>query len=255
MKLKVEGVEFDYDGIQALNDVSLSVESGEVLGVVGPNGSGKTTLLRCINRILKPRVGSVLIDGDEVSGLGREEIAKKVGHVPQSGGESLPATVFDTILMGRKPYINWRPNSKDLEIVSGVIEKLGLEDLAGRDVGELSGGQRQKVKIARALAQEPEVLLLDEPTSDLDLKHQIEVMDLVKEQAENGISSLLAIHDLNLAAWYSNKVVMLKDGEVHAAGGPDVLTRESIEQVYGVEASVRNDSGRTVILPRLDQNR
>lgn len=249
MKIKVSGVEFSFNGSQVLNDVNLDVGSGDVLGIVGPNGSGKTTLLRCINRILKPRAGSILIDGQELKTLGQEDIARRIGYVPQTENKTFPATVFDSVLMGRKPHINWKPGDRDLEIVSNVIKKLDLESLAMRDITELSGGQKQKVVMARALAQEPQVLLLDEPTSSLDLKHQMEVMNIAKAQTEDGVSVVMAIHDLNLAARYSDKIVMLKDGYILHAGGTEILTPDKIESVYEVKVQVRNESGKIWVMP------
>lgn len=249
MKIKVSGVEFSFNGSRILKDMNLMVDSGEVLGIVGPNGSGKTTLLRCINRILKPKAGSILIDGQELNSLGQEDIARRIGYVPQTETKTFPATVFDTVLMGRKPHINWKPGDKDLRIVSSVIKKLGLESLAMRDVTELSGGQRQKVVMARALAQEPQVLLLDEPTSSLDLKHQMEVMNIAKAQTKDGVSVVMAIHDLNLAARYSDKIVMVKDGYIHHAGGTEILTPHNIESVYEVRVRVRNESDKIWIMP------
>lgn len=248
MKIKVSGVEFSFNGIPILKNMNLSVESGEVLGIVGPNGSGKTTLLRCLNRILKPKTGTILIDGQKLDTLGQEDIAKRMGYVPQTESKAFPATVFDSVLMGRKPHINWKPGERDLKIVSSVIKKLGMESLALRDINELSGGQRQKVIMARALAQEPQVLLLDEPTSSLDLKHQMEVMNIAKAQTSYGVSVVMAIHDLNLAARYSDKIIMLKDGYVYHAGGTEVLTPHNIESVYEVKVKVKKDLDRIWIM-------
>lgn len=251
MRVKVEGLEFSYGGAPVLKGVDLGVGRGGILGIVGPNASGKTTLLRCVNRVLEPGKGRVLIDGTEVADLDREEIARKIGYVPQEREENFPTTVFDSILLGRKPHVGWSPSSEDLETVSRTIEMVGLDELATRYVNELSGGQRQKVTVARALAQEPEVLLLDEPTSNLDLKHQIEILDIVREQTEKGVSVLMAQHDLNLAARYSDRIAMLNDGSIHASGGVrEVLTPEKIEPVYGVEVRVRNDSGEITVSPK-----
>ena len=150
------------------------------MSLVGPNGSGKTTLIKCIDRILKPR-GSILLDGLELERMSRQEVARQIGYVPQSSSTPLATTVFDTVLMGRRPHISWRVADSDLDKVAEVLEKLHLEDLAMRDFAQLSGGQKQKVLIARALAQEPAVLLLDEPTSNLDMRHQLEVMEIVRD--------------------------------------------------------------------------
>lgn len=249
MRVEIQGVGFSYDSTPALADVSLSVEAGEMVAVVGPNGSGKSTLLRCINRIHAADEGTILVDGEEVADLDRTEIARRFGYVPQEQGGGFPTTVFDTVLMGRKPHIDWQPRDEDVEIVSRIIDRLDLDHLAMRDVNELSGGQRQKVVMARALAQEPDVLLLDEPTSNLDLKHQLQVLDIAHEQTERGVSTFLVVHDLNLAARYADKVLLLKDGEVYAAGGVDVLTAENVEPVYDVNVSVEEGSSGPFIVP------
>lgn len=249
MKLEVKGLEFGYDSVPVLENVDLKVESGEILGVIGPNASGKTTLLKCIDGILNPQVGTVLIDGSEASKLSNEEMAKRFGYVPQADRESFPTTVFNTVLMGRKPHGSWKPSDSDLEVVSRIIEEFGLDDIAMRDIGEISGGQRQKVLIARALAQEPEVLLLDEPTSSLDLRHQLEVLNIVKEETGGGISTAMAMHDLNLASRYCDKIVMLNGGKIFAAGGGKILTPENIESVYGVKVSIEEKSKWRMVIP------
>jgi len=250
VRLDVKGIGFSYNSIPVLDDLSLEVESGEILTVIGPNGSGKSTLLRCIDRILKPQTGSILIDGRETSRLDGTELAKKIGYVPQRENRSFPATVFDTVLIGRRPHIKWRAGPRDLQVVGDVIDTLGLNELAMRDISEISGGQRQKVVVARALAQEPEVLLLDEPTSSLDLRHQLEVLDAVKDQVEQrGISAVIAIHDLNLASRYSHKIIMLNEGRIFAAGGAEILTPENIESVYGVKVSILYNQGRLTVVP------
>lgn len=248
VRITIRGLIFSYDSVPALRDVNLEVGEGEVLSIIGPNGSGKSTLLKCIDRILKP-VGTILIDGKELESLTREEIARTIGYIPQIMDNPLPMRVFEMILMGRKPYIGWKPSSRDLKIVSEVIDLLGLEDLAMRYVKELSGGERQKALIARALAQEPNVLLLDEPTSNLDLRHQLEVLDLIKGLAKKGLSVIMAMHDLNLAAKYSDKIAMLKEGRVYAIGGLEVLTPQNIELVYGVKVSIVHRGDRIVIIP------
>ncbi|MFW5904540.1 MAG: ABC transporter ATP-binding protein [Candidatus Saliniplasma sp.] len=249
MKLKIAGLQFSYNSHPVLENVDFKIEKGEMLTIIGPNASGKTTLLKCINNILKPQKGSIFIDDKSLNNLTMREIARKIGHVPQSGTESFPTTVFDTVLMGRKPHGGWKPSDKDLEKVSKTIEKLGLEEIAMRNIGEISGGQKQKALIARAVAQNPEILLLDEPTSSLDLKHQLEVLDVVKKQTENRISVVMTMHDLNLAARYSSKILMLNDGKIFAAGGVDVLNSNNIESVFGVKVDIIERSGRPMIVP------
>ena len=217
---------------------------------MGPNGCGKTTLIKCICGILRPE-GTILLGEDDVALMSRREVARYIGYVPQSTTSVLSTTVFDTILMGRKPHMGWRVQDEDIDRVVEVMKLLSIQEFALRDFSELSGGQRQRVLIARALAQEPEVLLLDEPTSNLDIKHQLEVMETIHTLVKRtGISALMAIHDLNLAARFSDTLVMLKDGKVHAKGDPfSLLTRDNIKTIFGVEAVVMRDLDRPYVVP------
>ncbi|MCW3128848.1 MAG: ABC transporter ATP-binding protein [Methanophagales archaeon] len=251
MKLKVKEMEFSYASTPVLENVCMELAPSEILGIVGPNGAGKSTLLRCIDRILKPQRGSILLDGQEIKEMSRMEIARRMGYVPQTSTRVFPATVFDTVLMGRRPHLGWRSNEQDVEKVLEVLKLLDIVEFALRDFNEISGGQQQKVLIARALAQEADILLLDEPTSNLDIRHQLEAMDIIKKLVkEMGISAIMAIHDLNLGSRYSDRIIMLNGGTIIDAGNPaSVLTPENIKQVYGVEAVVRNESGRPYIVP------
>ncbi len=249
MKLEINGLQFSYNSTPVLEDVSFGVKKGEMLTIIGPNASGKTTLLKCINNILKPQKGTILIDDKSLNHLSMTEIAREMGHVPQAGSESFPTTVFDTVLMGRKPHGSWKPSEKDLETVSNTISRLDLEHIAMKNIGEISGGQKQKVLIARAIAQDPDILLLDEPTSSLDLKHQLEVLNVVNKQTDNGISVVMTMHDLNLASRYSSKILMLKEGKIFAAGGKEILCEENIRSVFGVEVNIMRDSTNQVIIP------
>jgi len=251
MKMQINGVKFNYGSVPVLRDVSLGIGGGELLSLVGPNGSGKTTLLRCINRILKPRKGAIMLEGKNLAELDLKALARCIGYVPQNAPSSFPLTVFDTVLLGRKPHVNWRLGERDKAIVFNTLRMMELEDLALRLFNELSGGEKQKVLIARAIAQEPRVLLLDEPTNNLDLKHQLEVLGLIAGLVnEKNLSAVMAMHDLNLAATFSSKIAMLDHGRVYAAGEPgDVLNAENIRTVYGVETIVKNDSGRPYIIP------
>lgn len=257
MKLEIRGVDFGYRSHPTLKGITVSIKEGEVASIVGPNGSGKTTLLKCINKILKPRKGVILIDGKDIARVGFKELARKLGYVSQSVHPSFPLSVFDTVLLGRRPYISWGVTERDKEIASQMLVALGLERLAFRPFNELSSGEKQKVLLARALAQEPEVLLLDEPTSNLDIKHQLEVLSLVTSLArEKNLSVIMAIHDLNLASRYSDKIILLKEGRIYAIGGSqEVIVPANIKLVYDVEAIVNTDSGKPFIIPVLDNPR
>jgi iron complex transport system ATP-binding protein len=249
MKLQVRDLRFSYQSKAVLDQILLEVETGDFVSIVGPNGSGKSTLLRCIDGILKTRAGTVLIDGKNIAAMSRTVLAQNIAYVPQSEGGGYPANVFETVLMGRKPYIVWSPGRDDLQKAAEVIKQLGLEELALRDINQLSGGQRQKVFIGRALAQDTGLLLLDEPTANLDLKHQLEVLELLRAQTRKGISVIVAIHDLNLAARYSNKVIMLREGAIFAAGGMEVLNQENIEAVYEVKVMIMKKNDRLIVVP------
>ena len=250
VNITIKSLTFGYNGSMILDNLNLVVEDSEVLGLVGPNGSGKTTLIKCMDKILKPK-GSILIDGRDIDTVSRTELAKRLGYVPQSSSTPLATTVFDTVLMGRRPHISWRVSDSDLDKVADILGLLHLENLAMRDFSQLSGGQKQKVLIARALAQEPEVLLLDEPTWSLDMKHQLEVMETIASLVkEKKISAVMALHDLNLASMFVDKLAILKGGKIYAAGEPiDLLNAKNIRDVYGVEAVVMNNLDRPYIVP------
>jgi iron complex transport system ATP-binding protein len=242
LKLTVNKLSFTYNGFPALKDVELQMGLGELLSIVGPNGSGKSTLLKCINRILKPKQNIVLINGADTSTIGLRELCKVMGYVPQNSTNTFPFTVFDIVLMGRRPYIQWSLGEKDKEIVAATLDYLGIGELSMRHFNELSGGEQQKVVIARALAQQPQLLLLDEPTSSLDIKHQLEILCILKGLAQSKhCSVIVAMHDLNLASRFSDRMLMLKQGCIFAVGTPEsVLTEENIELVYGVKVHVTN---------------
>jgi iron complex transport system ATP-binding protein len=242
LKLTVNKLCFYYDGIQALKDIELEVKQGEMLSIVGPNGAGKSTLLKCINRILKTEQNTVSIDGRDISKISLRELSKIMAYVPQSSTSSFPFTVFDIVVIGRRPYVYWTLGERDYEIVAEVLDFLGISELAMRYFDELSGGEQQKVIIARALAQQPQILLLDEPTSNLDIKHQLELLMVVKDLTRTKkLSVVMALHDLNLASRFSDTMIMLKNGCIFASGTPEsVLTEETIEAVYGVKSQVTN---------------
>jgi iron complex transport system ATP-binding protein len=243
LRLEVRGVSFSYESTPILEDATFSVEQSEFLGVMGPNGSGKTTLLRCMCRVLEPRVGTILIDGRDLKKFSRGEVAKSVGVVPQSPVVDAAFTVIEIVLMGRTSRIG-RFEAESVEDLEAVEEAMKMTDtlhLSDRTFDELSGGERQRVIIARALAQEPEVLLLDEPTVHLDIKYQLEVLELIEKlNKQKGIVIVAVFHDLNLASQHCDRIILLHNGRIEAIGPPDqVLTPESIRRIYGVDAVVK----------------
>jgi len=252
LKLEINNLSFSYNGFPALEGVKLELGPGEVLGIVGPNGSGKSTLLKCMNRILKTKQNTVLIDGKDVGTIALKELAKMMGYVPQSSRNTFPFTVFDVVLMGRRPYIQWSLGDRDKEIVAQILEYLGIGNLAMRYFNELSGGEQQKVIIARALAQQPQILLLDEPTTSLDIRHQLEILCILRSLTQNKhCSVIVAMHDLNLASRFSDRMLILKKGCIFAVGNPEsVITEENIEAVYGIKSRVTSSVlGRPQVTP------
>lgn len=242
MRLEIKNINFCYDSIKALENVTFNVDNGEILGIIGPNGSGKTTLLRCINGVLQPKIGTVLIDREDISNLGRKEIAKKIGVVPQNTSIAFPFTVLDIVLMGREPHLGRfdRETKEDLEIAENAMRLTNTQHLAERLIDEISGGEKQRVVIARALTQEPEILLLDEPTLHLDINHQLEILELVRMLAkEKGLTVISVFHDLNLAARFCDNLILLDSGKIISIGSPNmVLTSENIRKVYRVNVEV-----------------
>jgi iron complex transport system ATP-binding protein len=238
--LELRNISFSYGKKINLEGVSLSVQKGEVVGIIGPNGSGKSTLLKCMNLILKAR-GEILLNGTKLSDLSVKEISRLISYVPQNvQTHSFPIKVFDVVLLGRRPYIRWNVVDRDLEIVADTFLMLDLEHLSMRNFSELSGGEKQKVLITRALVQEPEVLLLDEPTSNLDIKHQLEIMEILRNIAmEKELIVNIVLHDLNLAGRFCDRLILLHGGKIFAEGNPaDVLTDFNIRKVYGIDAEI-----------------
>lgn len=249
--IQIQSLSFFYQQAKILDRIDLTVREGEILALLGPNGSGKTTLLRCLNKILRPQAGTIHFQGRPLEAIPLPELAKLIGYVPQQETVTFPFTVFEMVLMGRRPHVSWRLHARDLERVQECLHAMHLEHLSHRRVTELSGGERQRVALARVLAQEPLLMLLDEPTSSLDLRHQLEVMEtvaiLVKEQ---GLTAVIALHDLNLAARFADQIVLLHRGR-HFCGGPPglVLTQENIRTVYGVEADIYRRNGYFFVHP------
>ncbi len=249
MILQVNGVSFGYNGRKVLNDVRFSVSPGELLVILGPNGVGKTTLLRCINSILKPAEGTVWVDGHDVLGLSPHQIAHRVGYVAQQQAAGR-LTAFDAILMGRRPHIRWRVSDEDLRIVDGAIKSLGLQGLSMRYIDQMSGGELQKVAIGRALVQEPKLLLLDEPTSNLDLKNQIEILRLLRHAVQDhGLAAVMTMHNLNMALRFADSYLFLKEGRIFDIGRPEAIAAETVEAVYGVSVAIHHHNGHPLVIP------
>jgi len=245
--IQINGISFSYNSVEVLKDVNFHIDKGDLIAILGNNGVGKSTLLKCINRILKPKFGTILIEGQDTKKLG-SEIAKKVSYVSQRN-QATRLTVFDAVLLGRKPYVKWDISKRDLEITKCVIEMFSLQEIAMRFVDELSGGELQKVIVARALVQEPSLILLDEPTNNLDIKSQIEVMNIVKQIVQsNEISCLMAIHDINLALRFIDKFILMKDGKIFSSGGLEIITEENFSETFGVKIKIKQIDGRPFLV-------
>ncbi len=244
-KLRTEGLTLGYDGGAIIDDLSLSIPAGKVTSIVGPNGCGKSTLLRSLARMMKPRGGAVYLDGADIFGLPTREVAKKLGILPQTPSSPEGLTVRELAAQGRYPHQSWlrQWSKEDERAVEGALETTGVLQFADRPLDTLSGGQKQRAWIAMALAQETETLLLDEPTTFLDMAHQLEVLQLLDRlNREEGRTVLMVLHDLNNAACYSHHMVALLSGTVFAAGAPEeVMTPELLREVFSVEAELVPD--------------
>ena len=247
--IRLKDISFSYNSNLVIAGISHDFIHGSFTAVMGPNGSGKTTLIRLMNRILLPSKGSINFNDKPLKKIKRDVLARQMAYVPQQQSNVFPASVFDTVLLGRKPYIQWSPGKKDRESTSSVLVKLGLEDIAFKDINRLSSGQRQRVFIARALAQEPDIILLDEPTANLDLQHQHEVMALLQQLSSTGITIIIAIHDLNLALKYCSDFMLLSEGILVASGKKQMLDRDLIETIYKVKVRLVKEDGETFIIP------
>jgi iron complex transport system ATP-binding protein len=249
MMLQVHDLHFSYNRHPVLSAMCFGVEAGELLAILGPNGVGKTTLLKCINAIHKPAGGTVLLEGHNVLRLRPAEIATSIGYVAQKS-ETSRFTVFDAVLMGRMPHVRWKVEDDDLKIVEAALRRLGLVHLQLRYIDQISGGELQKVAIARALVQEPRILLLDEPTSSLDLRNQIAILTMLRRVVdEHGMAGVMTMHDLNTALRFAHKFLLLKDGAVFAAGRVEELTSDMVQEVYGVPVDLHIIGGYPIVVP------
>ena len=260
--LSVDEISVELGDTEILSAVSLSAETGELVGLVGPNGAGKTTLLRAIQGVIEPTHGSVTVEGHAVEELSARERGRRIASVPQETGLSFSFTVEQAVAMGRNPHIGrfGTADDTDRRQVRRAIEQTNLGAFADRPVTELSGGERQRVLLARAFAQNAPLLVLDEPTANLDINHAIATLDLVRSAVDDGKAAVAAIHDLNLAARDCDRLVLLADGKVRAAGTPgSVLTSHRLEDTFGIETVVTSDSTtgspRVTALSATDRNR
>lgn len=249
MILDVRRLAANYGRQPVFSGIDFTLRENELLAILGPNGAGKTTMLKCINGILKPKTGAVLIEGADILRMPAALIARSIGYVAQNQ-EPARLTAFDAILLGRKPHMGWRVAEKDLRIADAAVKRLGLEKLALKYTDQMSSGELQKVSIARALVQEPTVLLLDEPTSSLDLKNQLEILRTIRMAiTSHPVGAIMTMHDLNLAMRFADSFLLLKDGRIHAGGDISGITPEMIKEAYGVDVRIITMQGCPVVLP------
>ncbi|MFH2092108.1 MAG: ABC transporter ATP-binding protein [Pseudomonadota bacterium] len=249
MILTVNDLAFTYKSLDTLKDICFSIQQGEITVILGPNGVGKTTLLKCLNRILTPRKGNILIKGENIRTMKVNKIARQISYVAQTS-EAARITVFDAILMGRKPHIHYGIGKQDLIKVDAVIRHLNLSALSLKYLNQLSGGELQKVCIARALVQQTDIMLLDEPTASLDLKNQTHILGLIRHIIkDHNMAAVMTLHDLNTAMRYADKYIFLKDHTIYSAGNIQNITPEMVEAVYGVEVDIMHHKGLPVVIP------
>ena len=254
LDVELKNLDFAYKSrkktFPVLEDISVRIRGAQLVSILGPNGVGKSTLIHCMNRILDPTAGAVTINGYDVDGISIKDLAKFMGYVPYSSVDNFPLSVTDTVLMGKHPHSKWGTLDDDLRIVHEMLCLIGIEDLADRNFNELSAGQHQKVMLARGLAQEPRIMFLDEPTSNLDIKYQLEITKMLRRLSrEKNMMVIMISHDINIAAKYSDNIIMMHDGGIFALGKPaDVITSENIKHVYDVDAKVIMDEGRPHII-------
>lgn len=251
--IDIKDLNYSYDDKKILQDINISLEKNKFYSIIGPNGSGKTTLLKNISRILPPEKEHIYIDGREINSYKVRDLAKKMASVPQNTNIDFDFTAFDIVLMGRSPYLKPFQNEgdKDFNIAKEVMKMTNTWHLKDKNINELSGGERQRVIIARALAQESEIILLDEPISNLDMQHQLEILDTVK-YLNREVTIVAVLHDLNLAGEYSDYILMLKEGKIVSSGKPEqVLTEKNIKETYNMDTYILKNpvTGKPHIIP------
>ncbi len=240
--LSVEKLNFSWGINHVLKDVTFTLGENQIVSLLGKNGAGKSTLIKCLNRILTPQSGLIKVHDNDIKDIDLVQLSKLMSYVPQSVRTNFSMDVFDVILLGRRPHIRWRISPQDRDKVSEAIRYLGLEEFSFRKFDEISGGERQRVIIAKAVVQDPELYLFDEPTSDLDLNAQIQIMKRIRQLVsveKSSKSALIAIHDINIAARFSDRIILLHDGGIKAYGTPEeVLTEQNIAEVFGVSCEL-----------------
>ena len=247
--MEVKNLSFHYHGEEEiLKNVNFSLESGQFLAILGNNGVGKSTLLKCLNKILKADTGELLLDGENILQMSNHGVSCRIAFVSQTV-PSTQMTVHDMVMLGRRPYMRWGFTEEDHRIVHRAMDRLNLDALRGRFLNQLSGGERQKVMLARALAQQPKLLLLDEPTSSLDIHNQYQVLNIVRELCHgDGLTAIVVIHDLNLALRFCDRFLLLRQGQVYAAGDSTVLTPQTLKDVYQIDGRVVEVEGQKMVL-------
>lgn len=252
MEARYDGVDYSYkSGTQVLHDINLKIYEPGLLCIIGPNGVGKSTMVKCMNKLLIPSKGSVTLDDRNVRSYSLKELSKTIGFVPATSSDNFSMTVIDTVLMGRHPHQKVGSEKNDMHIVYQVLDDLKITHLALRNYNELSAGQHQKVSIARGLAQEPDILILDEPTANLDVRHQVQVIELLLRLShERGMTVVMISHDLNIAAKYADKIVVMSTpGMIYRVGTPnEVITEDTIRYVYGMECTILNVDDRPHVI-------
>lgn len=258
--LEIRNLSASYENHKVLKDISLSLKHGKVLVIIGPNGAGKTTLIRCLSGVLPPDSGTITTDGLDLTRMTEAERARRLAVVPQARNLPPAFTAWETVMLGRTPHLNWfgQASSRDEEIIRQAMRRTDTLELASRRVGELSGGEQQRLLLARALAQQPSVLLLDEPVTHLDLHFQITLLDQMRSlAAESDLGVLAVLHDLNMAARFADETALLVKGSIQAAGKPeDVLTPELLSDAYSLPPEIfrRFSPGEPVFLPTANGN-
>ncbi len=251
MKLEVRDLSFGYNRNLILDDISFTLEGNVFCSLIGPNGAGKTTILKCMNGIIKPRKGQVLLDGRDVQDMSLKERASIFGYVPQNTSANPCLNVLETVVSGRMVQMKGRASHSDFEAAEHILEEMGLTEFAMRPLHELSGGERQRVLIARALAQNPKIILLDEPTSNLDLYHQLNTFDLLTETAKKrDIMVIIIVHDLNFAIRYSDRIVLLADRKLKCMGnGMQVVTKSTMRDIFNVDVAFADVHNQYTMVP------